>query len=191
MFWSAFMVFLNLSGLEWAQEDSLQTLDEFYIQLALNFSVWVKLNDIYLISDLESWPPLSPIWLKECTSKQSGICFLSAFASASCFLGQSADRAHGGQMKISARVVRLWRSFEGTKQNKLDVIIPQKRTVSLQKPPNQDIMQRSSPHYSLRVTNPKKCVLTDMCSIFEIFLNRSTVIFIIKLRNSRMTDDWC
>lgn len=85
---------------------SIQTLDEFYIQLALNFSVWVKLNDIYLKSDLESWPPLSPIWLKECTSKQSGIYFLSAFASASCFLGQSADRAQRGQTHV-------WSGYEG------------------------------------------------------------------------------
>lgn len=155
---------------------SIQTLDEFYIQLVLNFSVWVKLNDIYLKSDLESWPSLSPIWLKECTSKQSGIYFLSAFASDSCFLGQSADRAHRGQMQDQRTCDQVMKeSFERTKQNKLDMIITQQRTVSLHKPPNQYIMQRSSPHYSLKVTNPKKCVLTDMCSIFEIFLNRSTV----------------
>lgn len=148
---------------------SIQTLDEFYIQL-------VKLNDIYLKSDLESWPSLSPIWLKECTSKQSGIYFLSAFASASCFLGQSADRARRGQMQDQRTCDQAMKeSFERTKQNKLDMIMTQQRTVSLHKPPNQYIMRRFSPHRSLRVRIQKKWVLTDMCSIFEIFLNRSTV----------------
>lgn len=106
---------------------NVQASNEFWIQSAVNFSVWVKINDIYLKSDLESWPSLSPIWLKECTSKQIGIYshHRAVFLDAVVIVHMGVEG--GGHTNGTCDRV-MWEPYshslhECTKQNKLDMII--------------------------------------------------------------------